>query len=78
MGVDVFDGPLKGLMIAEAEFSDDDGMLQFVAPSWCAVEITEHFGFTGGNLARIAALEGTAAVDALAELLRSMGHRTEW
>ncbi len=77
MGVDVFDGPLRGLVIAEAEFSDDDEMLQFVAPSWCEVEITEHFGFTGGNLARIAALDGTAAVDALAELLRSMGHRTK-
>jgi CYTH domain-containing protein len=72
MGVDVFHEPLEGLMIAEAEFSDDDEMLKFVAPSWCEEEITEHFGFTGGNLARIAALDGTAAADALAELLRSI------
>ena len=59
-------------MIAEAEFSDDGEMLRFVAPSWCDVEITEHFGITGGNLARLAALDRISAVDALAELLRSI------
>ena len=72
LGVDIFDGPLEGLVIAEAEFSDDGEMLRFVAPSWCDVEITEHLGFTGGSLARLAALDRISAVDALAELLRAI------
>lgn len=42
--VDVIQGPLAGLIIAEVEFSDDEEMLQFVAPPWCRAEITEYDG----------------------------------
>lgn len=72
MGVDVFQGSLAGLIIAEVEFNDDDAMLQFVAPSWCRVEVTELDGLTGGNLARIAMLEPADAARALAELLQTI------
>ena len=72
LGVDVFQGRLAGLIIAEVEFSDDDAMLQFVAPSWCRAEITEHDGLTGGNLARIAMLEPGDAARALAELRQTI------
>ncbi len=34
MGVDVFDGVLAGLLLAEAEFTDD-AMTDFVPPPWC-------------------------------------------
>lgn len=70
--VDVFQGPLTGLIIAEVEFSDDEEMLQFVAPPWCRAEITEHDGLTGGNLARIAMLEPGDTARALAELLQTI------
>jgi CYTH domain-containing protein len=66
MGVDVFQGALAGLLVAEAEFSNDESMAAFVPPPWCGPEITEHLEFTGANLARIAALPPLAARAALA------------
>jgi len=48
--VDVFQGPLDGLIMAEIElFHEDDA---FLIPSWLGAEVTEHEGFSNYSLAR--------------------------
>ncbi len=61
LGVDVFEGPLAGLVIAEAEFADDESMAAFVPPAWCGTEITGNPALTGAALARISALPRPSA-----------------
>ncbi len=51
MGVDVFEGALAGLVIAEAEFVDDNEMVAFVAPAWCGRDVTTDVEFSGWRLA---------------------------
>ena len=51
MGVDVFHGPLDGLVMAEAEFTSDAACHCFVPPSYCVSEVTDDNRFTGGRLA---------------------------
>ncbi|MFF1449672.1 hypothetical protein ACFVYF_16210 [Streptomyces sp. NPDC058274] len=50
LGVDVFDGPLQGLVLAEAEFTSDEEALAFVPPAECVAEVTDDARFTGGRL----------------------------
>ncbi|MFE3204887.1 hypothetical protein [Embleya sp. NPDC059237] len=50
VGVDVFDGPLRGLVLAEAEFADDEEARSFVPPPECVAEVTDDPRFTGGSL----------------------------
>ncbi|PAZ11376.1 hypothetical protein CLM62_35945 [Streptomyces sp. SA15] len=50
LGVDVFDGPLEGLVLAEAEFTGDEEALAFVPPTECVAEVTDDARFTGGRL----------------------------
>ncbi|MGY5106960.1 hypothetical protein [Streptomyces sp. 900105245] len=50
MGVDVFDGRLQGLVLAEAEFTTDEEARSFVPPAECVVEVTNDARFTGGPL----------------------------
>jgi CYTH domain-containing protein len=50
LGVDVFDGPLRGLVLAEAEFTTDDEARSFTPPPECVAEVTEDPRFTGGRL----------------------------
>jgi hypothetical protein len=52
LGVDVFEGRLEGLVLAEAEFDDDAGALAFVPPAECLAEVTDDVRFTGGRLVR--------------------------
>lgn len=68
LGVDVFDGPLTGLVLAEAEFADDEESLAFEPPAECAAEVTDDIRFTGGSLA-------TASREALAGWLAEYGIR---
>jgi CYTH domain-containing protein len=51
MGIDVFDGPLAGLVLAEAEFTTDAEAAEFVPPTYCLAEVTTDPRFTGGRLA---------------------------
>ncbi|MFJ9370724.1 hypothetical protein ACIRRA_40780 [Nocardia sp. NPDC101769] len=51
-GIDVFALQLRGLVIAEAEFSNDDDMLAFTPPIYAIAEVTDDPRFTGGQLAR--------------------------
>lgn len=50
-GIDVFAPPLRGLVLAEAEFATADAMLAFQPPSFVIAEVTEDQRFTGGSLA---------------------------
>lgn len=50
LGVDVFDGRLQGLVLAEAEFTTDEEARSFVPPAECVVEVTNDARFTGGRL----------------------------
>jgi CYTH domain-containing protein len=52
LGIDVFDPPLDGLVIAEAEFATDAAALAFPLPAFAVAEVTDDPRFTGGNLAR--------------------------
>jgi CYTH domain-containing protein len=50
MGVDVFDPPLQGLVIAEAEFESEQAMRSFTPPAYVAAEVTADRRFNGGQL----------------------------
>ncbi|MCX4767842.1 hypothetical protein OG562_44220 [Streptomyces sp. NBC_01275] len=50
LGVDVFEGPLRGLVLAEAEFTTDEEARSFVPPRECVAEVTADVRFTGGRL----------------------------
>ncbi|MFF7650264.1 hypothetical protein ACFZCY_10440 [Streptomyces sp. NPDC007983] len=51
LGIDVFDDPLHGLVLAEAEFATDEEAQSFVPPPACVAEVTNDARFTGGCLA---------------------------
>ena len=65
-GVDVFDPPLGGLVLAECEFDDDLSMRSFVPPDWILAEVTLDSRFSGGRLVTMSGAD-------LAELLSSVG-----
>ncbi|WP_438306634.1 hypothetical protein ACSHXN_44225 (plasmid) [Streptomyces sp. HUAS TT11] len=52
LGVDVFDGHLQGLVLAEAEFTSDKEAQSFMPPAECVAEVTDDTRFTGGQLVR--------------------------
>ena len=53
MGVDIFDPPLHGLVLAEAEFATDEAAQSFLPPQAAIAEVTDDARFTGGSLAQI-------------------------
>lgn len=67
-GVDVFDPPLNGLVLAEVEFTDDKTAAAFPAPDEAVAEVTEDHRFTGGSLVR-------TGRDGLLNLLAAYGLR---
>ena len=50
-GVDVFAGPLAGLMLAEVESDDPDDLASVLPPVTAVAEVTTVEAFTGGALA---------------------------
>lgn len=70
MSVDVFEGGLDGLLIAEVEFDSDASMSWFTVPSWCGPEITGEPGWSGAELAALAAGPPDVARRALDTLRR--------
>jgi CYTH domain-containing protein len=52
LGVDVFDPPLHGLVLAEAEFTTDEAAETFEPPADIVAEVTADPRFTGGRLVR--------------------------
>jgi CYTH domain-containing protein len=51
LGVDVFDPPLHGLVLAEAEFATDEQAHRFLPPREIVAEVTDDARFSGGRLA---------------------------
>jgi CYTH domain-containing protein len=49
-GIDVFEGRLKGLVLAEAEFNSEAEGSALVLPSFIVAEVSVNTRFTGGNL----------------------------
>jgi CYTH domain-containing protein len=52
LGIDVFDPPLHGLLLAEAEFATDEAAHTFHPPASCIAEVTDDARFTGGSFVR--------------------------
>ncbi|MBD1842687.1 hypothetical protein H6F89_04535 [Cyanobacteria bacterium FACHB-63] len=55
IAIDVFEGQLAGLVLAEIEFTSDDAMAKFQPPSFCAVEVSDDPFFSGGHLVTVQA-----------------------
>jgi CYTH domain-containing protein len=51
-GIDVFEGTLEGLLLAEAEFDSSSAAAALTLPSFILREVTEDERFTGGQLVR--------------------------
>jgi CYTH domain-containing protein len=52
LAIDVFETPLHGLVLAEAEFSTDAEAEAFAMPDAAVAEVTDDGRFAGNNLAR--------------------------
>jgi CYTH domain-containing protein len=55
--VDVFLGPLRGLVLAEIDFEDDAELDAFPAPSFAHADVTREELFTGARLVQLTAEE---------------------
>jgi CYTH domain-containing protein len=53
--IDIFLGPLRGLVLAESDFDDDAEMDSFPTPSFAAADVTREEMFTGGRLVELTA-----------------------
>jgi len=51
-GIDVFDGQLQGLILAEAEFDSEEGAEALTVPSFASGEVSTDDRFSGGRLAQ--------------------------
>jgi hypothetical protein len=51
LAVDIFEPPLHGLILAEAEFSADEAALSFPVPAMAVAEVTDDARLGGGSLA---------------------------
>jgi CYTH domain-containing protein len=50
LGIDVFDPPLHGQVLAEAEFTTDEAAQSFLPPRAAIAEVTDDARFTGSSL----------------------------
>jgi CYTH domain-containing protein len=50
LGIDVFEPPLHGLIMADVEFSTDNEAQSFLPPPAAVAEVTDDSRFTGGSL----------------------------
>ena len=57
VAVDVFEGPLTGLILIEADFASDEEMAAFEPPSFAGPEVSNDDRFSGGRLASTGAEE---------------------
>lgn len=56
--VDVFEGALSGLVLAECEASNRMAAMAFDIPAWCVREVTTEIEYTGARLAQTQAIPG--------------------
>jgi CYTH domain-containing protein len=54
--VDVFEGPLDGLVTAECEATNRMAAMAVDIPKWCVREVTSELAYTGGALAQAQAV----------------------
>lgn len=59
LGVDVFEGPLNGLVLAEAEFESVVDEATFRPPAEAVAEVTADVRFTGGDLVTLGPADTT-------------------
>lgn len=52
-GIDLFDGVLDGLELAEIELPDDVVLRAMTPPAWAVLEVSQDICFEGGHLARL-------------------------
>ena len=62
MAVDVFEGELAGLILAEVELWNEQAAAAFAPPAWVGPEVTRDERFTGGRLAATTREELRAAL----------------
>jgi CYTH domain-containing protein len=67
-GIDVFEGELQGLVLAEAEFNSGAEASALALPSFIVAEVSDDRRFTGGSLV-------TASREKLGKLLAELGVR---
>lgn len=56
-GIDAFQGELKGLFLAEAEFDSEEGAAAMMLPPFMVREVSDDDRFTGGALVRMSRKE---------------------
>lgn len=49
--IDLFEGALAGLILAEVSADDDATLIAIKAPDWCMTEVTDDPAYAGGTLA---------------------------
>lgn len=49
--IDIFNGHLEGLVVAEIEFSDEEGCADFTPPAWLGEEVTHDPAYRNTTLA---------------------------
>ena len=64
LSIDVFEGSLAGLVLAEAEFETTAEEARFRPPAEAIAEVTADVRFTGGSLAKLGADETTRLLKA--------------
>jgi CYTH domain-containing protein len=62
-GIDVFEGEMEGLVLAEAEFDSPDAAERLILPSFITCEISGDARFTGGRLVRASRKEVRSWLD---------------
>lgn len=62
LSIDVFEGSLTGLHLAEIEFTDDATLQSFTPPAWIIREVSAEPCFDGGSLAQLDSNAATALV----------------
>ena len=60
--IDVFQGRLAGLVLAEIEFASDEELSAFMPPAFVLAEVTAEAAFSGGRLCQSSAADVEAAV----------------
>jgi CYTH domain-containing protein len=58
-GIDLFQGELEGLVLAEIESADQAALSALIVPDW-AIEVSDDPRFEGGQLAQLTAVETAA------------------
>ncbi len=49
--IDVFEGALSGLVLAEVSADDEAALAAVAVPAWCVAEVTDDPAYAGGTLA---------------------------